>query len=537
MKDTMIKILMTLNVVFILFSCKNEKTNESMSQEKTKGSLSEEQLYRSNFHFSPKVGWMNDPNGMFYYNGYYHLYFQHYPDDNVWGPQHWGHAISTDLVQWNEQPIALFPDELGYIYSGSAVVDYHNTSGFGKEGKVPIVAIYTYHDPIKSAAGDIDTETQAIAYSLDEGYSWTKYEENPVIQNPGVKDFRDPKVTWDEERKQWIMVLAADFEMMIYTSKNLKDWVLADKFGKDIGSHEGVWECPDLFPLKMEGSDKTMWVLLGSISDGAPNGGNGTQYFIGDFDGQKFVLNKKFEEAIKKKHDFWVDFGMDNYAGVTWSNIPDGRRIFIGWMVDGQYAHIVPTEAWRSSQSIPRTVKLISNNGVPRLTFQPVDEISTFVGKKYEKNELIIGKKEIKILDSGVVDFSRAQIKYNIQSLKNSGHTFKLSNRLGEELLFGFSSDNNSFFVDRRKSGKIDFNDKFAYKISKVDRLSNKSELDVDIILDKTSIELFFDDGENVMTEIFFPNTPYTDLSILGKNGEFVLNHLEVNQLKFNLND
>ncbi|MEZ4810789.1 MAG: glycoside hydrolase family 32 protein [Allomuricauda sp.] len=537
MKNKMILMAVAMVVAFQFFSCKDGKTKQDLAQIGNGDSLSGEEVqYRPYYHFTPKVGWMNDPNGMFYYNGYYHLFYQHYPEDNVWGPMHWGHAISTDLVQWKHLPIALYPDDLGYIFSGSAVVDYDNTSGFGKDGKIPIVVMYTYHDPKKADAGRNDAQTQAIAYSLDEGNSWTKYEGNPVIDNPGIRDFRDPKVTWDQERQQWVMILAADFEMMLYTSKNLKDWVFVDRFGKDTGSHEGVWECPDFFPLQVEGTDEVKWVMLASISGGAPNGGNGTQYFIGDFDGQKFTMDKNFEAAIAKEHDFWVDFGKDNYAGVTWSNIPpeDGRKIFIGWIVDGHYANKVPTSAWRSSQSIPRTVKLISENGVPRITFQPVDEITRYIGKKYKKDELSIGKAEEKILEDGSFDFSKAQIKYSINSLRGTGYTFELSNDKGEELRFGYDAVENNFFVDRRKSGKVDFHKEFAEKISIGPRLSQKDSHNADILLDKTSIELFFDDGETVMTEIFFPSTPYSRLSVTAENGALVLDDLEINQLKFN---
>ncbi len=537
MKNKLTLLVVAVAVAMQTFSCKNGKADTDLAKEEGMESPSlEEQLYRPYYHFTPKVGWMNDPNGMFYYNGYYHLFYQHYPKDNIWGPMHWGHAISTDLVQWKHLPIALYPDDLGYIFSGSAVVDYDNTSGFGKDGKIPIVAMYTYHDPKKGDAGQLDAQTQAIAYSLDEGNSWTKYEGNPVIKNPGIRDFRDPKVIWDQEREQWVMILAADFEMMIYTSKNLKDWTLADRFGKDVGSHEGVWECPDFFPMQVEGSDEVKWIMLGSISGGAPNGGNGTQYFIGDFDGQKFTMDKNFEEALAKKHDFWVDFGKDNYAGVTWSNIPpeDGRKIFIGWIVDGHYANKVPTTTWRSTQSLPRTVKLISDNGVPRITFQPIKEITNYIGKKSKKDHVSIGVDEETVLSDGDFDFSKAQIKYSIASLKDKGYTFKLSNDKGEELLFGYDGTKNQFFVDRSKSGKVDFHKEFADKVSIGPRLSDKDSHDADILLDKTSIEIFFDDGETPMTEIFFPSAPYSKLSLVSENGDLVLDYIEISQLKFN---
>ncbi|MBG47414.1 MAG: glycosyl hydrolase family 32 [Pseudozobellia sp.] len=521
-------------ILFQTFSCKNQK--EKPVQEETKEIASvEEQLYRPNFHFTPKIGWMNDPNGMFYLNGKYHLFYQHYPDDNIWGPMHWGHAISTDLIKWEHLTIALYPDELGYIFSGSAVVDYENTSGLAKNGETPIVAMYTYHDPKKGDEGKIDAQTQAIAYSLDEGKSWTKYDGNPVIENPGIRDYRDPKVTWDEERQQWAMILAADSEMMIYTSKNLIDWTLTDRFGKDVGSHDGVWECPDLFPMTIEGTDEVKWVMLGSISGGAPNGGNGTQYFIGNFDGEKFTLDDSFKTALAEKHDFWIDFGKDNYAGVTWSNVPkeDGRKIFIGWMVDGHYANQVPTTTWRSSQSVPRTLRLISENGVPMLRSEPVDEVRNFIDKSFEEETVSIIEGEEKILGGEDIDYSKARIAYTLSSIDEISYTFKLSNEKGEELLFGYNSDDKQFFVDRRKSGIVDFHDEFAEKISVAPRLSEKSVHDAEILLDKTSIELFFDGGSTPITEIFFPTAPYNQLSVISENGELILEDLKIDQLKF----
>lgn len=293
---------------------------------------------------------------MFYLNGKYHLYFQYYPDGNVWGPMHWGHAISENLITWEEQPIALYPDDLGLIFSGNAVVDKDNISGFGKDGVSPIVAIYTYHNMEGEKAGEIDFQTQGIAFSLDEGMTWIKYDKNPIISNPGIKDFRDPKVIWDNSNDKWIMSLAAGNKLMFYSSLNLKDWKFESEFGENIGAHGGIWECPDLFPIKIEGSDKTNWVLLVSINPGAPNGGSATQYFIGDFDGSTFTLDKDFSNQLSNQNALWLDYGRDNYAGVTWSNIAetDGRKLFIGWMSNWDYARDVPTFKWRSSMTVPR---------------------------------------------------------------------------------------------------------------------------------------------------------------------------------------
>ena len=284
--------------------------------------------YRPQFHFTPPAKWMNDPNGLVYNKGVYHLFYQYYPDDIVWGPMHWGHAISKDLLHWEHKPIALYPDKNGYIFSGSAVVDTENTSGFGTKENPALVAIFTYHDIDRERAGKTDFQTQGIAYSLDNGETFTVYDGNPVIGNNGIKDFRDPKVFWDDQSKNWSMLLVAGDHLQIWQSKNLKSWEKVSEFGKNQGAHGGVWECPDLFKLKVGTTDEEKWVLLISINPGAPNGGSGTQYFVGDFDGKTFTSDQKEEK--------WIDWGTDNYGGVRYNNVPNNKRIFIGWrsMID-----------------------------------------------------------------------------------------------------------------------------------------------------------------------------------------------------------
>ena len=245
---------------------------------------------------------MNDPNGMVYHNGEYHLFYQHNPDSTVWGPMHWGHAVSKDLVKWEHLPIALYPDSLGTIFSGSAVVDKNNTSGLGTKDNPAMVAIYTYHNAEGEKAGRKDYQTQGIAYSLDNGRTWTKYKANPVLKNPGIKDFRDPKVSWYEKGQKWIMTLAVTDHISFYSSKNLLDWTKESDFGADIGGHGGVWECPDLFKMPVAGTNEEKWVLIVNINPGAPNGGSGTQYFVGQFDGKNFVLDNQFEQQLSSNN-------------------------------------------------------------------------------------------------------------------------------------------------------------------------------------------------------------------------------------------
>jgi fructan beta-fructosidase len=345
-------------LIAFLYSCHTVKKENTTSK-------TYNEPYRLQLHFSPPAHWMNDPNGMVYYKGVYHLFYQYYPDSTVWGPMHWGHATSTDLIHWQHQPIALYPDSSGYIFSGSAVVDSSNTSGFGKKGIVPLVAIFTHHDPKGEKAGTSTYQNQSLAYSLDEGKTWTKYAGNPVLKNPGIKDFRDPKVSWYEAGKKWIMTLATLDRITFYSSPNLKDWTKEREYGKDIGAHGGVWECPDLFPLQYNG--ETIWVLIININPGGPNGGSATQYFTGQFDGHTFTPT-----ATDTR---WLDYGPDEYAGVTWANFGN-RKVFLGWMSNWQYADKVPTEKWRSAMTVPRDLSLDKVGDKYLLRSMPVPELN-----------------------------------------------------------------------------------------------------------------------------------------------------------------
>lgn len=482
-------------------------------------SAAEEQMYRPNFHFTPKKGWMNDPNGMFFANGYYHLFYQHYPDGNTWGPMHWGHAISKDLIKWEEQPIALYPDKDKYIFSGSAVVDTKNTSGLGTGKIAPIVAIYTLHDMTKEKAGKIDVEQQDIAFSNDNGFTWQKFEEgNPVVKNPGIRDFRDPKVSWDKTHKQWIMALAAQDRIQFYKSSNLKNWEFASEFGKNIGAHGGVWECPDFFEIKVEGTKETKWVLIVNLNPGGPNGGSGVQYFVGDFDGKTFTMDAGFAERVQNEKAVWADYGKDNYAGVTWNNIPssDGRRLFIGWMSNWEYAQQVPTTTWRSSTTIPRELQLVKKGNHYNLESKPVRELNNYVAKTL-KVQSLNGKGTLKVIESGKADLTKAVISLDLKNLKQDDYTFTLSNANGESLSFGLNNKENYLFIDRSKAGKIDFSDKFATPVSKAFLKGSQKNVAFKIILDKTSIEIFYNNGEKVMTEIFFLNKPFSALTISSK--------------------
>lgn len=524
-------ICLPLLCVFVLVSCKNNR--ESAKETAEVAEIQQDEDFRPNFHFTPKKNWMNDPNGMFYMNGTFHLYFQYYPEDNVWGPMHWGHATSKDMITWEEQDIALYPDEKGYIFSGSAVVDKNNTSGFGEEGKTPVVAIFTYHDPKGEEEKREDYQSQAIAYSLDEGMTWTKYEGNPVIPNPGIKDFRDPKVTWDNINKQWLMTLATREKTLFYTSQNLKEWIKISEFGEETGAHNGVWECPDFFPMEVEGTNETKWVLIQSLNPGGYNGGSGTQYFVGDFDGKIFTSEENMKD-LKEKHSYWIDFGRDNYAGVTWANVPeeDGRKLFMGWMSNWLYAQEVPTETWRSAMTVARELKLVKEDDKYLITSEPVEELEKYRISSFEKEDFEVSDQKAVFNPEGV-DLAKAEIRFTIKDLKETTYNFRLSNSAGEEFIVSYDHAQKQFIVNRSRAGQTDFSDKFAAENSTAPRISNSEDLNAIIILDKTSIEMFFDDGKTVMTEIFFPNQPWDEFSFSGLE-DFTVSNLKAYELEFN---
>ena len=473
------------------------------------------EMYRPQIHFSPKANWMNDPNGLVYYNGIYHMFFQYYPDSTVWGPNFWGHATSKDLIHWIEKRPALAPDSLGLIASGSAVVDFKNTSGFGKDDKIPLVAIFTQIG-MDGKKWIENSQIQSLAYSLDAGKSWTKYANNPVINNPGIPDFRDPKVVWYAPQNKWVMTVATHDHVTYYSSKNLKDWKKESEFGKDAGVHGGVWECPDLIYFNIDG--KKVWVQLVSINPGGPNGGSATQYFVGNFDGKKFT---PFSTDTKG-----IDYGTDNYAGVTWSDTGE-RKIFLGWMSNWQYATVVPTERWRSAMTIPRELKLLKTGNDYYVASEPVKELHAIEDK-------VISFKNINVKEpfnlSEKVKNLAGQYKISFTSDQIKSFSIKLSNNLGEQVLVGYSKEENAYYIDRTKSGKMDFEKNFSKRFVS-HRLSSNKKIDLTLIIDAASVELFADNGLTVMTGIFFPNIPFNK-TVIKSNDTFLINKLDYTGLK-----
>ena len=445
--------------------------------------ISNREQYRPIYHHTPAYGWMNDPNGMFYKDGIWHLYFQHNPFGSQWENMTWGHSTSTDLVHWTFEGDPVQPDVWGAIFSGSAVVDKENTAGFGKDA---VVALYT------SAA---ESQIQSMAYSTDNGKTFTEYEGNPVITS-NVPDFRDPHMFWNEDIKKWNMILAAGQHMEIYTSDNLKEWKLESSFGAEYGNHGGVWECPDLMKMKVKGTDKEKWMLICNINPGGPFGGSATQYFIGDFDGYKFVCDTK-PEVTK-----WMDYGKDHYATVTFDNAPDGRHVAIAWMSNWQYANLVPTKQYRSCNSIPRDLGLFEYDGDIYCSVLPSPEM-TAARKTKKPGKAITEACEL------------------IVNPKRDVTIITLSNDKGEEVVMKYDAKAKTFSMDRTNSGKMDFSTDFP-AVTEAPTFGKISQLR--IFIDKSSIEVFDAEGKMAMTNLVFPNKPYNKVTIQGKAKYYVYN-------------
>lgn len=507
-------------LVVSIFSCKNKTENKNTEKAIMPEVSLFKEPYRPQFHFTPSKMWMNDPNGLVYNNGVYHLFYQYYPEDIVWGPMHWGHATSKDLLHWQHKPIALFPDENGYIFSGSAVVDKNNTSGLGTPDNPPLVAIFTYHDINKEKEGSDEFQTQGIAYSLDNGESWTKYEANPVLGNEGIRDFRDPKVFWHEPTLSWILVLVAGDHAQFYRSDDLISWSFLSEFGKESGAHGGVWECPDLFPLKAPDSGEEKWVLIISINPGAPNDGSGTQYFIGEFDGTNFTSDQKEEK--------WIDWGTDNYAGITYNNEPNDQRIFIGWMSNWAYARDTPTREWRSAMTVPRSLSLIKSGNSYELANYPLPNLETLFEPELKKDlELPAEGSETISFDH----YNQAEIRFKTPS---RNFEFFFSNSIGEQLLLTLDGDQELFLLDRSKSGKTDFKEEFGKIIQKSPMAYiPEGEIELRVLMDWSSIEVFINNGQRVLTAQIFPNENYTHLGFKNTSTENLkINGFEVSRAK-----
>ena len=424
--------------------------------------------YRPAYHHTPLYGWMNDPNGMFYKDGIWHLYYQWNPYGSQWENMTWGHSTSRDLIHWEAQPAALEMDWLGSIFSGSCVTNGND-----------VVAFYT-------SAGH--HQTQSMAVSKDGGRTFEKFSGNPVLTTSDIPDFRDPKAFWNEKAKVWNLILAAGQEMRIYSSKNLKEWKYESSFGKEYGNHSGVWECPDLFPITYHPSPdttETKWVLICNINPGGPFGGSATQYFIGQFDGRKFTC-----ESMPKVTK-WLDYGKDHYATVSFYNAPEQRRVVLAWMSNWQYANQVPTKQYRSANSIPRDLGLFQFGEETYVSVVPSKEMLALRGEKVKKP---------------------TETCEMVVDLKNQTEMV-LSNTKGEEVVMRYDAQKQTFTMDRTKSGDVSFSEAFPCETTAPTHGAIKQ---LRIFVDRCSIEAFDADGKMAMTNLVFPSEPYNTIKVKG---------------------
>ena len=423
-----------------------------------------EEKYRPLYHHTPKRGWMNDPNGMFYKDGVWHLFYQYNPYGSMWGNMHWGHSSSTDLVHWKDEGVALAPDAWGTMFSGSCVTDNGN-----------IVAMYTTSRPTPFGG---DVQAQCIAFSKDGGKTFAKYEGNPVLTAED-KDFRDPRPFWNEDIKAWNLILAVGQEMRIYSSPDLKEWKYESSFGKEYGCHGGVWECPDLFPI---GQPKK-WVLICNINPGGPFGGSATQYFVGQFDGHKFTCEHQDTR--------WMDYGKDHYATVSFCNAPDNRRTVMAWMSNWQYANQVPTMQFRSANSVPRDLGMFEYKGEFYVSVVPSKEMLSLRGDKAkqptEACEIVVDvKKQAEIV---------------------------LSNAKGEQIIMRYDAAKQTFSMDRTRSGDVSFSADFPC-VTEAPTYGTVKQLR--IFIDRCSVEAFDAEGKMAMTNLVFPTEPYNNIKVTG---------------------
>lgn len=480
--------------------------------------------FRPIYHHTPAYGWMNDANGLVYKDGEYHLYFQYNPYGSKWGNMHWGHSVSKDLVHWTHEQPAIARDTMGHIFSGSCVVDHNNSAGFGKDA---IIAFYTSH---KNLPGNHQRQQQCIAYSLDNGRTYTKYEGNPVVTPfDGLENFRDPKVFWYAPQNKWVMIVSADKNMRFYESKDLKKWSYMSEWGAGFGPQPNQFECPDFFEMAVDGNaQQKKWVMIVNINPGFVYGGSGTMYFVGQFDGHKFTCDTAPNDVK------WLDWGKDHYATVTYSNTP-GRIIAMPWMSNWQYANLTPTQQFRSQNALPRELKLYTaDNGELLVSAAPVKETEALRNKATDLGSFE-GEKQAKIDNEGAFE-----LDFDLQAGTADKCGVEIANDKGEKVSIYYDVKAQRFVMDRAESGITEFGNKVEpHQLDNAQSLKRYKEVTVNyhnafalgtwapvpvkvdahhvqIFVDKSSVELFVDGGRIAMTNLVFPNEPYNQLRFFG---------------------
>lgn len=480
--------------------------------------VTNKEKYRPAYHHTPLWGWMNDPNGMVYKDGLWHLCYQWNPYGSKWQNLSWGQSTSKDLIHWDHQRDAVLePDGLGMIFSGSAAIDKTGSAGFGKDA---VVAMYTSADA---------SQIQSLASSNDNGFTYNVYPGNPVL--PLESEARDPNMFWDEEAQHWVLTLAhaVDHEMLIFTSPDMKKWTLQSSFGKGLGAQDGVWECPDLFKLPVDGGKKEKWVLLCNINPGGPFGGSATQYFIGDFDGKTFTPDLDKSGNVPTK---WMDYGKDHYATVSFSDAPDNRRTVIGWMSNWQYAAEVPTMQFRSANTLPREVGLFrAPDGQIYVSSAPSPEVEILrdnlfkeVGKEDLTNDTYSYK--LPAANDGI-----CEIIAEFEAQKSDNVTLTLKNDADEKVVMVYNTKARTLSFDRTASGKVDFSQDFP-AVTVTPTYEKDGKITLRIFVDRSSMEVFGNNGRFVMTNLVFPNHPYNTLTVGSEGGKARLNSLKIYSLK-----
>ena len=494
--------------------------------------------FRPVYHHTPVYGWMNDANGLVYKDGEYHLYFQYNPYGSKWGNMHWGHSVSRDLVHWQHLEPAIARDTMGHIFSGSTVVDKDNTAGYGKNA---IIAFYT-------SASDEHGQIQCMAYSTDNGRTFTKYEHNPILTPfDGLKDFRDPKVFWYEPTKQWIMIVSADKNMRFYSSTNLKDWQYLSQFGEGYGAQPNQFECPDFVQLPVDGDRSRMkWVMIVNINPGCLFGGSATEYFVGDFDGKTFRCDDA--PSVTK----WLDYGKDHYATVCFSNT-GSRVVAVPWMSNWQYANYTPIQQFRSANALPRELSLYTGEDKQLyLSAAPVKETEHLRKDSKKLDDFTVnGEKRLETLFENNDGAFELELQL-VSAGKEAG--FELLNSLGEKVKIYLDASEGRVVMDRAESGIVDFGKKVkphdldteeSYARYKEVTVNYKNDFalgtwapintakahKIQVFVDNGSVELFVDGGRVAMTNLVFPNEPYNSLRFYSKGGEMKISNFTIYKL------
>ena len=529
--------LLALPLLSLTAACAASPAAEGAGGEADSGTTAEAtytERYRPQYHFTPAVNWMNDPNGLVHFDGEYHLFYQYNPFGDRWGHMSWGHAVSPDLLHWRHLPVAIPEADSVMAFSGSAVVDWKNTSGFGVAGQPPLVAIYTGHRT------DRPSQSQYIAYSTDRGRTWTRYAGNPVLDR-GNAEFRDPKVFWYEPEQKWVMVVALPTEhrISLYSSPDLKAWTHMSDFGP-AAAVGGVWECPDLFELPIDGDpDDSRWVLIVSLNPGGIAGGSGTQYFIGDFDGTHFTSEapRVGTAPVPEDSALWADYGADYYAAVSYSDVPaeDGRRIWLGWMNNWMYANDIPTSPWRSAQSLPRVLSLTRTPEGLRLVQEPVAELRSLRGERRALGSRPIPAGTTSLAAEGISG-TALEIVAELEVGSASEVGLKVRTGENEETVIGIDPRAGTLFVDRTRSGEASFHTRFASRQTAPLRVAD-GRVRLHVFVDWSSVEVFAADGRRVITDQIYPAPESDGVALYATGGSARLVSLEAWPLKSSWTD